>query len=545
MELQQFTDTVRRGQIEEALKQVECIDWAYVGSLAENGDLQAVTALSMSAELLDYVGKLSEAKLRLHAVEKIAEKLLRSIVEERVPVNTGHLSRQHLKRWVWVLMQAANSHYRTMKLDRASILLDLCEKTISSVVQTIPEYPCYGTLCRLNYLIGLIHREGFDYSSAKERFLKSIEFAWHSLNQKRLNQKGAFQPTFWTDLAIARALGLGLGFVYHAEGQADLALSLLLSAKNLLVRLEERIISTYVDLIYHEARRSAYGDDPAVVEESITGLRKCREVFIEIGHNLYRARADYSLALAFSQRARHDETTPLTRSGEEYLKLAAYHASELAEYGIRNDDSRAEINAKLCQSRIERKQNSFLVAERLASEVIAATDTHPRLRVTALIARAEALARQQKIDSAIADFREASERCGSNLRTRAICLLRLADIYATIKQTGSAAECLEQWGKISPIISNAYLRRLERTAIVSMEASDDFVIRITDQHLNPADLEERLRKFLVRWAYTRAGRDVGDEQAADKLGISRQTFIKWKKGRNPIVRLAPGHLQLP
>ncbi|MGD0570907.1 MAG: hypothetical protein ABSA78_21110 [Candidatus Sulfotelmatobacter sp.] len=538
MKLEKLIDAVQQGRIKDALLLAEDVDWLSVNQSAKDGELRALTAISMSSELLDYVGKLSEARLRLQGIEKIAEEHIRNLVENKIGLPPSMSSRRHLKRWVWVLMQAAIAHYRAMTLDRARMLLDLCEKAVLDFVRTLPDYPCYGTLSRLNYSIGLVYREGFDYQNAKERFLMSIEFAWLSLRQKRESHPaGVFLPPFWTDLAIARAQALGLGFVYHSEGQADLALSVLLSAKNLLVRLDEKIISTYVDLIYFDARRSAFGGDAGIVDESIRGLLACRDVFVDLNHQLYRARADYSLALAFSQRARQDESVPLSLRGQEDLRLATSYAGELADYGRNNDDWRALLNAQLCQSRIQRKQNNFVLAEQLATQIIAATDMHPRLRVGALIARAEAFARQQKTELAILDFQEAKERSGSSLRTRAICLLRLAEIYARTKRAQLATECLDEWNKTSPIISNAYIRSLERTALVAVDnASEDFVIRMSDGDVRPKVLEDRLRKFMVEWAYRRIKKGDGDEAAAALLGVTRQTLLNWKKGPRNTVR---------
>jgi len=537
----QLIEAVQGGLIERALKFSRDVDWTSVSKQAlkppqkdETEEqcrerLDALTSVSMSAELLDYLGELSESKLRLVGGDDAAKVRLNSLVEEKSPPPSSIEERRVLKRWVWVLLQVATSHYRAMELDRAMMLLQLCESAVVKFIQIVPTYPCYGTLSRLDYAIGLVHRESFDYASAKHRFVRSIEFAWQSLRQKcDSGSDRRFRPSFWTDLAISRALGIGLGFVYHAEGQADLALPLLLSAKNLLVRLDEQRISTYVDLIYFDAQRSAYGGDAAVVNDSIKGLEKCRETFSKLDHRLYRARADYSLALAFAQRARQDESMPLAFRGEEDLKKAEHYAEELAEYGRDTGDCRAQLSAKLCMSRIERKRNHLLDAEQLATEAIEASGTHSHLRVGALIARAEAFFRQEKIEEAIIDFEDARGRAGPNLRARAIALLRLTELHARSNRLRPASQYFEEWTKISPAISNAYIRRLERLALMAMESvSSDFIVRMSEEKLNPKALEIKLRGFLVEWAYARTKRQ-GDNKAANELGISRQTLLNWR-----------------
>lgn len=130
------------------------------------------------------------------------------------------------------------------------------------------------------------------------------------------------------------------------------------------------------------------------------------------------------------------------------------------------------------------------------------------------------------INDALADFRDAVERAMGNLRARAICLLRMAEIYAKNHNSRLAAQCFEEWRQISPQVSNAYLRRLESTAQSSIDAiSSDFVVRLTDDHLDPVDLERGLHGFLARWA---APRTKSDQKAADLLGISRQTLLNWR-----------------
>lgn len=516
---------------ERAQEQNNHIDWQEVIRIAKEQSVpEALAAISMSADLLDYFGQFAAAKGRLNPVAAEAERRLRSLVEQRKGRPRSNDDRKVLKCWVWILIQQAMVSYREIQFDRALRLLRICEDAILGAIRAIPGYPCSGTLARINYSIGLVYRERFDFASAKKEFLKSIEFSWKSVREKSDKIPGKpFQQPRWTDLAIAKSLALGLGFVYHSEGQPDLALPVLLSAKNLLARLEENLISTYVDLIYFDARRSAYGEDQAIVDESITGLERCYALFLDFGHDLYRARAVYSLALAFSQRARPDETKPLATSGEHDLKRAEKYADELMKYGVESSDPRAEAYSMLCRSRIERKRNHFLEAQSLATDTMRVVgDAHAHVYVSALIARAEAFLRLDKTNDALSDFHEAAERAMGNLRARAICLLRMAEIHAKKHNSRLASRCFEEWKQISPQISNAYLRRLECAAQTAIEAiSSDFIVRVTDDHLDPEDLERRLHGFLARWA---APRSKSDQQAAALLGISRQTLVNWRGG---------------
>jgi tetratricopeptide (TPR) repeat protein len=530
-DLQELHSAILGAQFDLARECCDRIDWPDVYQTAkEQGLPDSLAAISMSAELLDYVGDFPRAKERLSAVEEEAEQRLRLLVNEGRGRPKSIEDRRVLKHWVWIVIQLAMVSYREIQFDRTLRLITICEDAILGSIRAVPAYPCSGTLARIYYVIGLVYRERFNFALAKQNFLKSIEFAWRSVREKADGPSGDTRQSGWTDLAIARSLALGLGFVYHSEGQPDLALPVLLSAKNLLAHLNEKLISTYVDLIYFDARRSAYGSDREIVDESIEGLRQCHATFVDVKHDLYRARAAYSLALAYSQRARADETKPLNLSGEHDLAHAESYSNELAEYGAKYRDSRAESYALLCRSRIERKRNHLAEAERLAADTMRLVgDTHAHVYVSALIAHAEAKARLGDLDAALADFQEASQRATGNLRSRAICLLRMAEIYAKTDRSKLASQCFQEWNQISSHVSNAYLRRLERTAEAAIgTASSDFVVRLTDNHLDREDLERGLHQFLTRWAESRT---KSDQKAADLLGISRQTLLNWRNDK--------------
>lgn len=154
---------------------------------------------------------------------------------------------------------------------------------------------------------------------------------------------------------------------------------------------------------------------------------------------------------------------------------------------------------------------------------------HAHVYVAGLIARAEVRVRQERMDEAIRDFREAAERSMNNLRSRAACYLRLVEIHAKGEHSKLALQYFEQWKQIKLHISNAYLRRLEGAAEAAMEkASDDFVIRRTSTGLNRKELELEFYKFLAGWAKEKAGTD---KAAADLLNVSRQTLLNWRMGK--------------
>ena len=261
-------------------------EWTKVAQKAAKGIPDALTAISMSAELSDYFGDFKRAENRLRDIHERAENQLRSLVDDRNVVIKSLEERRTSKRWAWIVIQQGMVHYRSAQFDRALSLFRLCESACLKAIQDIPHYSTYGTLAKIHYGIALTYRERANYRLAKRFFSSSLEFAWQSLSEKMGPEANetSFRQARWTDVSIARALSLGLGFVYHAEGQPSLSLAFLLAAKNALARLGEVLISTYTDLIYFNARRASEGGSPEVLDEAITGLNRCYKIFEAQGH---------------------------------------------------------------------------------------------------------------------------------------------------------------------------------------------------------------------------------------------------------------------
>jgi hypothetical protein len=504
------------------------IKWATVITRAVNEAPNAMMAVSMSVELLDYVGNTKAGRARLERLTPLAETRLRALVDGETKPRS-HKERTILKRWVWLALQAAVLEYRAMVLNRAMYLCQLCEAAIDKL-RIAPGYSCHGTRSRIHYTTGLIHRESFNYPEAKRSFLLSIELAWESLREKRGASARVFRQSRWTDVTSARAAGLGLAMVYHMDGQPHLALPLLLLSKTLLARAGETLFGTYVDLVYLDARRSSSGADALKVDDAIEGLERCYGVFTKRRHSLYAARAAYSLSLAYSQRARPDESQPLTAAGREDLALAEQRTRDLNAFAPSDGaaDQRPALYALLCMSRIERKRDNLDRAVQFATDGIARGGrAHNDIHVGLLIARAEALLRMNNTSGAKDDLTEALKRSQHSLRSRAVCLLRLTELEVRLGHRDVAAGHFERWQQISPHLSNVHLAQLQRTAQAALDlAPSDFTIGMAADEIDRKAIQDRLRGWFATWALKNGGSDVA---AAARLGISREALRKWKK----------------
>jgi tetratricopeptide (TPR) repeat protein len=529
---------LRDAQFREAQRIAEDIDWKHVNHLAiHDNEIEAITAVSMSSELLDYLGKFSES---LDRIAKLAEHVIPQLQELQRGGMGGPRTmeeRRRLKAQVWVLFHRGMNHYRRQEYDRArqffTLGIDLCRRWLDRA----PDYSCRGTLARLHYGLGLVDREQHAYRQAQDHFLASVSWAWPTVLEASV-RTGAQEQSRWTDIAVARAVALGLAYIHHDLGQPVLALPLLLQARISLARVEDRLLARMVDVIYYNTIRSAYGDDPARLDEAIEGLRSCYEEFSARKHDLYAMRSAHSLSLALLQRVPDRSFVHLNTRD---LDQAEGYCDDAEARSFALDDAKIRLLLLVCRSRIERKRGHFAKAEERAREAMdRGADQYPLIRVRALTARAEALMQLGRYDEALQDLVQCDRDDADifNPRLRAVAVLRQAEIYVAMNESKLADEAMERYRRISQGVANAQTRALEhlvRTGLKRVKENQDFVLRLADDYLRPEQTEQEFHRFLVKWAKARSKTDT---EAALKLGISRQTLFTWAKDstQQPVPR---------
>jgi hypothetical protein len=163
-------------------------------------------------------------------------------------------------------------------------------------------------------------------------------------------------------------------------------------------------------------------------------------------------------------------------------------------------------------------------------------------KVQALIARAEARLDGQDLNGAVQDLSVALHDGGDTPTVAAACHLHLARAYLRLREPKRARQHLENWDKTRSRVNNAFLSWLDeqvRQERIGVVDTNDFIVRTTEDELDPVDLDRKLRGFLVEWAQSRSD---NDDEAAKLLKISKPTFYKWRKklaaagGLNPQSR---------
>ncbi len=471
---------------------------------------------AMAAEVLDYFGGYVEARELIEEVgTQCFEILLAMEAGHQQPPST-EADRRLLKQQVWIVLHHGSTFYRHSRYEDAKRRFILC-RDIAATHVTTGSYQANGTLARAYYLIGLVYRELFDYSAAKYNFTLSIDYAWKAL------QKSSAQRVPLADLTIAKCLGLGLAWVHYTEGRADLAIPLLLAARNLLSHSAEQVIRAYVDVVYASVQRSEKGDDPGELSDSIRLLKQAHQLFEAKQHFGYKVRAAYHLALGYIQQAQH---ATASSAQAQSLTDAMSFVEEMKEYSRKHGDIGFHCNALICESRIARFCGKAIVAEEHACAALEMGHERPFVRVDALIARGEARFDLGKYAGAAEDFKLAFASGKDNQKVRAALHLHLTRTFLRQNDIRRALHHFESWKELRPNVKNAFLLSLERRVTVDLnEATQDFMARWSSPNHDPLTLERKLHGFLVEWAKSRTS---SDEEAAKLLKISKQTFYNWR-----------------
>jgi len=492
-----------------------------LASLDIEDTLAVLKLRAMCAEVLDYWGLFTQAAELVLPVTANCKRSVLKLFEAEEPVSLSDDERRLLRQQIWLLLHAGMVEYRRGSFDNALEIFATCDRVGREHLATACD-PAWGTRARAQYSLGLVYRERLEVQNALKHFTASVENAWKSIDIVPDNRPCELSKL--TYVAIAKNLGLGLAFMYATIGRPDLAFPLLVSAKSILQPLDEKLISAYVDVIYANVLRGLPGNPKTRMEEVLALLKRSYSTFRREDHVLYQARAAYYLALSHLQRARPDESVPLSSAGAKDLELAEAYTEDLKRQSDQSGDIRFGQYRFVLRSRIQRKRDELDEAEETATQAIEVAATKSAVLTDALLSRGEVRLRRGDLKGAGSDFEQVLRET-SNPRVRAICLLQLCRLHSRAGNYQQAAMRMTQFEDIEDSVTHLQLEVLAREARAEMASmSGDLVLRLTDGSLDAAKAEHLVRRFLVNWARARSRTDT---DAAKLLGISRPTFYNW------------------
>jgi tetratricopeptide (TPR) repeat protein len=429
-----------------------------------------------------------------------------------------------MKQRVWTAIHWAYTFYRKHDYTRAEALLNLCRKSLG-VIATDGDL-CYAAQARVAYALGLIHRQRHEYAPAKSEFTACIDFANQALEANR-ERNGIL-----AEYTVAKALALGLGWICYTEAAMQLAEPLLLSARTLLSRIEDRIISKYVDVVHACIQRAKHGNDHAVLQKVIEMLQSSYGTFAEADHVKYKVIAGNELALAYLQEARmagdrHDEN-----QRNQALDIAREYADEVIR--LAPEDIRWKCSALVIRSRVCRHRSEYKKALEFADTAVRESATDVFSSIDGYIAVGEAALALQRYKQAAEAFGKALALGGENPKVRAVCHLHLADTFIEEHDERKAKEHFDQWLRVEDLVENAFVIDLARTVAAKMDAlTANFFVSMAEKKLIADEEEALLHGFLVRWARKNS---KTDEEAAKLLGKTKATMYTWERTAAEVAR---------
>jgi tetratricopeptide (TPR) repeat protein len=509
---------------EQAWKDVENLPVDEIPDGSSMNDPNIINALrlrSMAAEVCDYFGRYSKARDFVARTGELCETGLRALPPGRV----GERLEPRVLQQIWVVLQAGLCEYRANKFDSAFAMFDLCNLAIGRL-----EQPRWGTRARIQYSLGLVHRERYQLHDAIHCFVESTELAYKSFVRNTEVARGA-EISKMNQIAIARSIGMGLASIYNTLGRHDLAVPLLMAAKAMLpTKPMEKLISTHIDMIEATLVR-AEARSAEANEEVLKRLLDCHATFRD--HPFYRARAAYCLAGEYIQRARPNPAKPLSAKDEDYLRSARDLLKDLDFQ--RTGNFRFPYQALLLQSHIERKRGNYVGAEERASEALREVSSTrlPGLFLDLCIARGLARLGLRNTKRAVEDFTEGLKVAEKSLNRRmeALFLLWLCQCHTRMKGDLEAAYFFNRYEEVEKFteVKTADVRQLAEETRAVYKRTPDLVLTLKD-NFDPTEVEKRFRRFLIDWARSRSKNDV---QAAKRLKISRQTLYNWLQDTGP------------
>lgn len=395
------------------------------------------------------------------------------------------------------------------------------------------EMPCFGTRAYLSYHLATVYRILENHSNAEARYNETLKFYYERAESRRRND---LDDSSFTTRRVAMCIGLGFGWVNLTRGYLRRAEHALLTARFLLARSPDPVVTHYIELLFGTVKRCRAGKDEDKLREAIRSLQAARQAFKDQKHLRYEARACWELALAFN-----------LLEGE--FGEADRHLKVLEEYLEREDSAKWRANVHILRSRMQRNQDNYEEALSEAQTAYQkAQDCEEILpSADALITRGEAYfylaektgQQRVKYSRARADFEQAlemvqqkkqdepSESGTTNPKIASVCEIRIAQCYARECNEKEAKVHFSAWKSLRPNVEHKWVRELagEVNAEIN-KLKENFTISAKDPE--SWNYRERLAE-MQQWLANQALRYTNNNRkaAAKLLGVNRGRLYGW------------------
>jgi hypothetical protein len=513
--------------------------------------IEYLKCLCVASEVHDYFGRYDDAG------STIATEFPRALAFMRDRRSLRGDEKKLFKQVVWLVVHQAHVEYRKSRHDAARQLLGECEEALNRQLVIEDEeaspggQPAYDIRCRVAYSQARVERQLQNLEEARGLYAAAIEFQYRRMESVLRSNKTQAEKDHeqrCSNYMIAKALGLGLGWISLKSGQLKRAHATIAAARALIHSTGDVILKGYADLLFAQALRARAGTNATALGQPIKILKGLVHGPLK-NHDQYRTRAQIELARAYhllSCSPQLRETEPAAEALSMAKETLARLQAEAKAHPSWTIFAKVLMSRILCREARKEKDNSrqadlLTEAARGAMEAFdeARNTGEKAFQVQSLMAQADVLLETAKTigdDAAVLaaeeKLRKALELARESPLDKAVCHLCLARVALRRGFASIASREFDLWLDCKGQIEHGFA--LELAAEVEDEIlrsrDVDFVFRERGG-LNYNDLHDRLRRWLIERAHAKLGEDFANS-LHNELGIAYQTGYNWRKELN-------------
>lgn len=464
-------------------------------------------ALSISLEFRDYLGALSGKEKGKLA--EAAHELLKDVRRPHIP--SDPVKREQLKEQIRLICVHANQLYRDGEYYKARDITDTLKSAIDKRLRASNK--CRTVLGGIYYIEGKVLRNTGNYPACEKSLSESIEVYtdWTRDNSS---------PENITLASYKNAMSLGgIAWCKNMRGFNRVALTLINSARLMILPTEWELDKAHLDMIYADISRTFAGENDPALTDAIAVARSAYKVFDAHPHERLRSRAAFTLALLNFYAGEYGEA-------EDYLKI-------VKDFSSQKNEARWLANAHILLARIRNKQGAYSTAlEQLLPVAIKKAEESglDDREVLAYIVKSESLlglGQHREAIEALGEAQKVNDRASGrekevgSERNKGWIFLSFADAHLRRGEFGASRYYLDQWHELRGIKYKSLLD--SAAALEQKHITSDFVISRGITDFSWEKRKDELARWLIQLAKSKSKTDDKDT-LAKKLKITTKTL---------------------
>lgn len=475
----------------------------------------------MAKQLLEYLktGEPSEFRVSSTLEDKLASK--RKLARQKVMCCLGY----------------GFALYRVRDYKEAERAFRICSNFLAKVLivsQGSSPFYCWGTLARLHYFFGHLHRVQGEFISARLEFVEALDCAYKRLEQKKLttdsqSSEGLRVHEQFANHCAGKVLGFGLGWTALLQGKLSNASEQLQAARVVLNDSHDEYLKWQVEMLSC-AVISAQNGASTKSEDLLQRIDHCCQRLEKHKEYYWQSQNEFAKTSVHVARANPERRQQLLRKARERVQ-------QFLEIGQKDNSVIAHVLLSRIASAQTDDQGTVEPEEfaRKAYDLALGNASPKPVLALAAIALGEVLGRSKALEKrtqAVLLLETALRLSNDNLVARMAAYLHLAEIYLSFGDLFKATRSFEQWTEHASQIEHGWLIQKAESLKKKLDDRKMFVVGFADTDTYE-ELQDRLRRFLfnrevLKQKQKNPTADFDPNEAALNLRVSPKTIIDWR-----------------